>query len=443
MNLFEIELNKNIKKNAPLADKMRPERLDEFVGQEHIVGKGKILDRLIKSDRITSMVFYGPPGTGKTTLASIIANRTNMIFKELSAVTSGVKDIRNIIEETKLALENGTKTILFIDEIHRFNKSQQDALLPHVENGLITLIGATTENPYFVVNSALLSRLMIIELKSLNYNDLKELLNRALADEEKGLGKYNVNISNEATDYLIRSSEGDARSLLNSLEVAILSTDENSEGIIDLYLEDIKDSIQIKMARYDKDGDEHYNTISVFIKSMRGSDPDATLYWLAKMIHAGEDPKFIARRILILASEDIANADPNALILANSAFMAVERVGMPEARIILAQAAVYMANAPKSNSAYKGIDKALNDIRNQEILDVPKHLKDSHYKGAKTFGHGEGYLYPHDYGGYIKQNYLPEGYEDKIYYEPTEDELKRYKKENNNYFLYRYDKKNQ
>ena len=423
MDLFTLSMEEKLKRNAPLADRMRPEKIDEFVGQKHLLGEGKFLNRAIKADRITSMILYGPPGTGKTTLAMIIANTTNMRFEKLSAVTSGVKDIREVIGRAEENLKMFNKrTILFIDEIHRFNKSQQDALLPFVERGIIILIGATTENPYFEVNKALLSRAMVLVLESLKRQDLKELIDNALKNSEKGMGKYKVDIDNKAIDYLLTVAEGDGRALLNSLEIGILSTPPNENGIIYIDLETIKESIQIKTARYDKGGDEHYNTISAFIKSMRGSDPDATLYWLAKMINAGEDPKFIARRIIISASEDVGNADPNAITVATSAFNAVNVIGMPEARIVLAQAALYMATAPKSNAAYIGIDAALEDIKARAIGDVPLHLKDSHYAGSKQLGHGAEYKYPHNYeNSFVAQEYLPEEFRGKKYYNPTEN----------------------
>ncbi len=422
MDLFTLSMEEKLKKNAPLADRMRPETISEFVGQKHLLGEGKFLNRAIKADRITSMILYGPPGTGKTTLAMIIANTTNMRFEKLSAVTSGVKDIREVIARAEENLKMYNKrTILFIDEIHRFNKSQQDALLPFVERGIIILIGATTENPYFEVNKALLSRAMVLVLESLNREDLKQLIHNALENSEKGLGNYKVNLDEEAIDYLLTVAEGDGRVLLNSLEIGVLSTPPDEDEIIHIDLETIKESIQIKTARYDKGGDEHYNTISAFIKSMRGSDPDATLYWLAKMINAGEDPKFIARRIIISASEDVGNADPNAITVAISAFNAVNAIGMPEGRIVLSQAALYMATAPKSDAAYAGIDKALDDIRNKTIGDVPIHLKDSHYPGAKNLNQGQKYKNPHDYNGYIPQQYLPEEFQGKTYYNPSEN----------------------
>ncbi len=431
MDLFTLNMENQLKKNAPLADRMRPSTIEEFVGQKHILGEGKFLDRAIKADRIASMIFYGPPGTGKTTLAMIIANSTNMKFEKLSAVTSGVKDIREVIHRAEEGLKLYNKrTILFIDEIHRFNKAQQDALLPFVERGIIILIGATTENPYFEVNKALLSRMMVIPLKPLGKKDIYDIILNALKDEDRGLGKYKVNISDEAIDYLITISDGDGRIALNSLEIAVLSTSEDSEGIINIDLDTIKECILVKSAKYDKSGDEHYDTISAFIKSMRGSDPDATLYWLAKMINAGEDPKFIARRIIICASEDVGNADPQALMVAVAAFNAVDVIGMPEGRIVLAQAAVYVACAPKSNASYIGINKALEDIRNKPIGKVPGHLKDASYKGAASFGHGKGYKYPHDYkNAYIKQQYLPDEYLDAKYYRPTNNGYEKIIKE--------------
>lgn len=431
MDLFTLNMENQLKKNAPLADRMRPSTIEEFVGQKHILGEGKFLNRAIKADRITSMIFYGPPGTGKTTLAMIIANSTNMNFEKLSAVTSGVKDIREVIHRAEEGLKLYNKrTILFIDEIHRFNKAQQDALLPFVERGIIILIGATTENPYFEVNKALLSRMMVVSLKPLGKKDIYDIILNALKDEERGVGKYKVNISDEAIDYLITISDGDGRIALNSLEIAVLSTPEDNEGIINIDLDTIKECILVKSAKYDKSGDEHYDTISAFIKSMRGSDPDATLYWLAKMINAGEDPKFIARRIIICASEDVGNADPQALMVAVAAFNAVDVIGMPEGRIVLAQAAVYVACAPKSNASYIGINKALEDIRNKPIGKVPGHLKDASYKGAASFGHGKGYKYPHDYkNAYIKQQYLPDEYLDAKYYRPTNNGYEKIIKE--------------
>jgi ATPase related to the helicase subunit of the Holliday junction resolvase len=352
------------RKNAPLSDRLRPRKIEDFVGQEHIIGEGKFLTRAIKADRISSMIFYGPPGTGKTTLAMVIANSTKMNFEKISAVTSGVKEIREVINKAEESLKSSNKrTILFIDEIHRFNKAQQDALLPFVEKGIIILIGATTENPYFEINKALLSRMMVIELKPLSRDELNVLLDRALHDKEYGLGNLNIDIADDAIDYLLTVADGDARVLLNSLEIGALSTEPLADGIRHISLDDIKNSIQIKSFKYDKGSDEHYDTISAFIKSMRGSDPDAAVFYLAKMLNAGEDPKFIARRIMIAASEDVGNADPNAIVIATNAFYAVNAIGMPEARIILSQATIYVACAPKSNSSYLAINSALEDIK--------------------------------------------------------------------------------
>lgn len=431
MDMFTMAMEDSLKRNAPLADRMRPQTINEFVGQQHLIGDGNFLNRAIKADRITSMILFGPPGTGKTTLAMIIVNSTNMRFEKLSAVTSGVKDIREVINKAEEDLKFYNKrTILFIDEIHRFNKAQQDALLPFVERGIIILIGATTENPYFEVNKALLSRCMVLTLEHLEKEDLLNLLNRALTDKEKGLGNYNVDIDKESIEYLITVADGDARVLLNSLEIGVLSTPSDEKGLIKIDLDTIRECIQVKKARYDKDGDEHYDTVSAFIKSMRGTDPNATMYWLAKMINAGEDPKFIARRIIIASSEDVGNADPTALQVAVSAFNAVSIIGMPEGRIPLAQAALYVATAPKSNSSMVAIDGALEDIKNLETANVPLHLKDAHYKGAERLGHGKDYKYPHDYPfNYIPQDYLPEEFKDKKYYAPTENGLEKEIKE--------------
>jgi len=441
MDLFTLNMESQLKKNAPLADRMRPRNISEFVGQSHILGEGKFLNRAIKADRLNSMIFYGPPGTGKTTLAMIIANTTNMHFEKLSAVTSGVKDIREVVHNAEERLKlYSNRSILFIDEIHRFNKAQQDALLPFVERGIIILIGATTENPYFEVNKALLSRMMVIPLYPLKNQDIEKIVINGLKDKDRGLGNFKVNINRDAMDYLITISDGDGRLALNSLEIAVLSTPKDREGIINIDLDTIKECILVKSAKYDKGGDEHYDTISAFIKSMRGSDPDATLYWLAKMINAGEDPKFIARRIIICASEDVGNADPNALVVATSAFQAVNVIGMPEGRIILAQAALYVACAPKSNAVYMGIDKALSDIRNKPMGKVPGHLKDASYSGAKNLGYGKGYRYPHDFNNsYVKQQYLPNGYEDVKYYNPTNN---GYEKEIKKYLSKLFDKEN-
>lgn len=430
MDLFEYNRSLQGGKDAPLAARMRPVTLEEFVGQEHIVGKGKLLYRAIKSDRLSSVVFYGPPGTGKTTLAKIIANTTKSKFRQINATTAGIKDIKETVEDAKADLGMyGTKTILFIDEIHRFNKSQQDALLPHVEDGTLILIGATTENPYFEVNKALVSRSIIFELHQLEDKDIKKLLQRALTDIDKGMGAYNAEMDEDAMSFLANTANGDARTALNALELAVLTTDPEN-GKIHITLEVAEECIQKRALNYDKDGDNHYDTISAFIKSMRGSDPDAALYYLAKMIYAGEDPKFIARRVVICASEDVGNADPHALQVAVAAMEAVNFIGMPEGRIPLAQAVSYVACAPKSNAAYLGIDKALSDVRNIRIKSVPPHLKDAHYSGAKELEHGIGYKYAHDYPGhYVEQQYLPDELVGTVYYAPTDNGIERRIKE--------------
>ena len=430
MDLFEYNRQKNMEKESPLASRLRPKTLEEFCGQEHIVGKGCLLYRAIKADRISSVIFYGPPGTGKTTLAKIIANTTKSIFTQLNATTSGIKDIKDVIDRAKYDMgATGQKTILFIDEIHRFNKSQQDSLLPHVEDGTIILIGATTENPYFEVNKALVSRSIIFELKPLTKNDIKTIIKRALYDKERGMGIYNCDITEEALDFMADVSNGDARTALNALELAVLTTEKSADDKIHIDISIAQECIQKRALNYDKDGDNHYDTVSAFIKSMRGSDPDAAIYYLAKMIYAGEDPKFIARRIVICASEDVGNADPHALQVAVSAAQAVNFIGMPESRIILAQAVIYIACAPKSNASYLAIDKALEDVKNVSIKTVPPHLKDCHYSGSSELGH-IGYKYAHDYPGhYVKQQYLPDELLDKVYYEPTENGIERKIKE--------------
>ena len=430
MDLFEYNRSLQGGQDAPLAARMRPVTLEEFVGQEHIVGKGKLLYRAIKSDRLSSVVFYGPPGTGKTTLAKIIANTTKSKFRQINATTAGIKDIKETVEDAKADLGMyGTKTILFIDEIHRFNKSQQDALLPHVEDGTLVLIGATTENPYFEVNKALVSRSIVFELHQLEDKDIKKLLHRALTDVERGMGAYNAEMDEDAMNFLANTANGDARTALNALELAVLTTDPE-DGKIHITLEVAEECIQKRALNYDKDGDNHYDTISAFIKSMRGSDPDAALYYLAKMIYAGEDPKFIARRVVICASEDVGNADPHALQVAVAAMEAVNFIGMPEGRIPLAQAVSYVACAPKSNAAYLGIDKALSDVRNIRIKTVPPHLKDAHYSGSKDLGHGIGYKYAHDYPNhYVEQQYLPDELLGTVYYAPTDNGVERRIKE--------------
>ena len=427
MNLFDPSQNETLKKGLPLAVRMRPRNLDEFIGQNHIVGEGRLLRRAIQADQLSSVIFYGPPGTGKTTLAKVIANTTTSYFHQLNAVTSGVADIRNVIKEAKDRLGMyEKKTILFIDEIHRFNKSQQDALLPHVEEGIITLIGATTENPYFEVNTALISRSRIFKFDPLEDKDVEDLTIRALQDEERGLGKYKVMLEERALKHLVEVSHGDVRVAVNALELAVLTTLPDDSGLRHITLEVAEESIQKRAIQYDKSGDNHYDTVSAFIKSMRGSDPDGTLYWLAKMIYAGEDPKFIARRIMIHAAEDVGLADPQALVIATSAAQAVERIGFPEARIILAQACLYIALAPKSNSVIKGIDSALAAIGKNKDVSIPLHLKDAHYKGAKDLGHGRSYRYPHDFqGNWVEQEYLPKGLQNVQFYKASDQKVER------------------
>lgn len=407
---------------------MRPRNLDEYCGQQHILAPGMLLRRAIEADRIQSLIFYGPPGTGKTSLAQIIARQTKCKFERLSGVESNVADMRRVLQGATNRLENtGQTTILFVDEIHRFNKSQQDVLLPDVESGVIRLIGATTHNPFFFVNSPLVSRSQIFELKPLSEDDLFELIARALMDAERGIGYLKIKIAKEAAQHLARVADGDARKALNSLEIAALTTAPESDGTIRITMEVAEQCIQKKAIVYDGDGDAHYDTISAFIKSMRGSDPDATLYWLAKMIHAGEDPRFISRRILICAAEDVGLADPMALVLAQAAHQVAEFIGWPEARIPIAEAAIYIATANKSNSAYKAIDAALEDVRSGRTLPVPEHLRDGSYTGAKRLGHGSGYQYAHDgEGHFVPQNYLTEM---RRYYEPTEQGVEKKIKE--------------
>ena len=410
-----MELFKEEGSVAPLAYRMCPANLDEYAGQRHILGPGKLLRRAIEADRIISIILYGPPGTGKTALARIIAEKTKSHFEWLNAATIGLDEIRKVIQQAKIRKGKGGKTIVFLDEIHRFNKLQQDALLPDVEEGNITLISATVENPFFYVNSALLSRSQIFELKPLSEEDILGILRRALSDRERGVGNFNIVADEKALQHIARMSDGDARKALSALELAALTTPPESDGETRITVPVAEESIQKKVVVYDKKGDQHYDTISAFIKSMRGSDPDAAVYYLAKMIYAGEDPRFIARRIVICASEDVGNADPNALVVAVSALRAVEFVGMPEAKIPLAQATIYIAKAPKSNASYAAIEAALKDISTQETMEVPDHLKDSHYPGAGKLGHGEGYKYPHDYGGHVEQDYLKKK---KKYYNP-------------------------
>ena len=423
MDIFDYMRQEEQKKEAPLASRIRPKTLDEFVGQEHILGPGKLLYRAIKADKLSSVIFYGPPGTGKTTLAMVIANSTSAVFEELNASTSGKKDMESVIEKAKNTLGmHGKKTILFIDEIHRFNKSQQDFLLPHVENGTIILIGATTENPYFEVNSALVSRSNIFELKPLSKENIKELILRAVYNEEKGMGSFRAEITDEAADFLAGMAEGDARKALNAIELGILSTERNSEtGKIEITLSVAEECIQRRAIRYDKTGDNHYDIISAFIKSMRGSDPDAAVYYLAKMLYAGESVTFIARRIMICACEDVGNADPQAIQVAVACAQAVERVGMPESQIILAHAAIYVATAPKSNAIVNAIFAANGAVKEYSNAEVPPYLKDAHYKGSVELGH-VGYKYAHDYpNNYVDQKYLPKELEGQVFYHPGDN----------------------
>jgi len=407
----------------PLAARMRPRNLDEFVGQEHIVGPGKLLRRAIETDEIGSAIFWGPPGCGKSSLAAVIAETTKSLFEKYSAVTSGVADIRRVIRDaTERRKLYGQNTILLVDEIHRFNKAQQDAFLPHVENGTIVLIGATTENPYFEVNSPLISRSRIFRFEQLTNEQVERIIRMALGDKERGLAGWNVEVDDEAMAHLVNIANGDARGGLNALEMAALTVPPDKKGRRRVTLEVAEEAIQQRALKYDKDGDNHYDVISAFIKSMRGSDPDAALYWLARMIYAGEDPRFIARRIVIQAAEDVGNADPMALVVATAAAHAVEYVGMPEAQIPLAQAAIYLACAPKSNASYVGISRALKDVAEKRAEPVPVHLRDTNYRGAARLGHGKGYKYPHDYpGNYVEQNYTPDGAKSQPYYEPSDN----------------------
>jgi len=412
MSLF----NKHENLKDPLAYRMAPKTLEEHTGQEHILGKGKLLRRAIEADRITSLILYGPPGTGKTALAQVIANKTNAHFEWLNAATVGLDELRRVIKKARTEKKAGIKTILFLDEIHRFNKLQQDALLPDVEEGNITLIAATVENPFFYVNSALLSRSQVFELKPLLTEDVLKILHRALSDKERGLGNFNISAERGSLEHIAKMSDGDARKALSALEIAALTTEPDENGKITITKEIAEESIQKKAVVYDKKGDQHYDTISAFIKSMRGSDPDAAIYYLAKMLYAGEDPRFIARRVVICAAEDVGLKDPMALVLATSALRAIEFVGMPEARIPLAEAVIYIANAPKGNAAYVAIDEAMKDIAEEETMEVPDHLKGSSYPSAKKLGRGEGYKYPHDYPeGKVEQEYIKKK---KKYYRP-------------------------
>ena len=423
MDLFDYMRENSMKENSPLAQRMRPRNLDEVVGQRHIIGPDKLLYRAIKADKLSSIIFYGPPGTGKTTLAKVIANTTSADFRQINATVAGKKDMEDVVAAAKNNMGMyGRKTILFVDEIHRFNKGQQDYLLPFVEDGTLILIGATTENPYFEVNSALISRSIIFELKALEKEDILSLIHTAVYDKERGMGAYDAVIDEDAAEFLADLANGDARNALNAVELGIMSTNRSEDGKIHITLEVAEECIQKRVIRYDKTGDNHYDTVSAFIKSMRGSDPDAALYYLARMLYAGEDIKFIARRIMICASEDVGNADPQALVVAVAACEAIERVGMPEAQIILGQAVTYIATAPKSNAACVGIDKAMAQVANEKTAAIPPHLQDAHYKSAAKLGHGTGYLYAHDYPmHYVKQQYLPDTLVGRKFYEPTDN----------------------
>lgn len=422
MDLFDYMRETTQEKESPLASRLRPTTLEEVVGQQHIIGKDKLLYRAIKADKLSSVIFYGPPGTGKTTLAKVIAHTTSAEFTQINATVAGKKDMEEVVNKAKqLKGMYQKRTILFIDEIHRFNKGQQDYLLPFVEDGTIILIGATTENPYFEVNGALLSRSSVFELRPLSKEEVKTLLLRAVSDEKKGLGSYHAEIEEDALEFLADLSGGDARSALNAVELGVLTTERSGDGKIHITLDVASECIQKRVVRYDKTGDNHYDTISAFIKSMRGSDPDAAVYYLAKMLYAGEDIKFIARRIMICASEDVGNADPMALTVAVSAAQAVERIGMPEAQIILSQAVLYVATAPKSNAACNAIYAATANVKQYKTT-VPAHLQDAHYRGSKNLGHGVGYKYAHDYPKhYVRQQYLPDEIKDAVFYEPGEN----------------------
>lgn len=420
-NIFEYMRGNDMEKEAPLAARMRPRTLEEVVGQEHIVGKDKLLYRAIKADKIRSVIFYGPPGTGKTTLAKVIANTTSAEFTQLNATVAGKKDMEEVVAKAK---DNqgmyGKHTILFIDEIHRFNKGQQDYLLPFVEDGTLILIGATTENPYFEVNGALLSRSIIFELKPIPRAAVKELIKKAVYDPDRGMGAYDADIEEDALEFLADISGGDARQAMNAIELGIMTTERGQDGRIHITLDVAQECIQKRAVRYDKSGDSHYDTISAFIKSMRGSDPDAAVYYLARMIYAGENAAFIARRIMICAAEDVGNADPNALVVATNASLAVERIGMPEGQIILAQAAAYVACAPKSNASCEAVFQAMEVVKQTGNLKIPSHLQDAHYKGAAKLGRGTGYLYAHDYPNhYVEQQYLPYELSGKEFYRPS------------------------
>ena len=439
MDIFQMMEQKNKEKESPLAARLRPRTIDEVVGQEHILAKDKLLYRAIKADKLSSVIFYGPPGTGKTTLAKVIANTTKSEFCQINATVAGKKDMEEVVEAAKKNLGGfGRKTILFIDEIHRFNKGQQDYLLPFVEDGTIVLIGATTENPYFEVNQALISRSAIFELKPLSPEAVGTLIDRALNDKINGLGSFNADITKEAKEFLMDQADGDARRALNALELGVMTTERSADGIIHITLEVLEECIQQRGIKFDKDGDNHYDTISAFIKSMRGSDPDAAIYYLSKMMYAGESVTFIARRMMICASEDVGNADPQALTVATSAALAVERVGMPEAQLILSQAAIYIATAPKSNACTIALEKATQAVEEFGNLPIPPHLQDAHYKAASKLGHGVGYKYSHNYkNNYVEQQYLPYELTDTEFYKPSsngyevkiDEHMKRIKKE--------------
>ncbi len=422
MDLFDYMEAKQKEKDSPLASRLRPRTLEEVVGQEHIIGKDKMLYRAIRADKLGSVIFYGPPGTGKTTLAKVIANTTKAAFTQINATIAGKKDMEAVVASAKETLGMyGRRTILFIDEIHRFNKGQQDYLLPFVEDGTLVLIGATTENPYFEVNGALLSRSIIFELRPLSTEDVRTLIVRALTDKERGLGSFNAAIDDDALAFLSDVAGGDARNALNAVELAVLTTEPDADGKIHITLPVASECIQKRVVKYDKKGDNHYDTISAFIKSMRGSDPDAAVYYLAKMLYAGEDVKFIARRIMICASEDVGNADPMAMVVASSAAASVERVGMPESQLILSQAAIYVACAPKSNACTNAVFAALRAVKETNVAQVPAHLQDAHYGGSAKLGHGVGYLYAHDFPNhYVRQQYLPDELVGSTFYEPTE-----------------------
>ncbi len=432
MDIFDYARNINSEKESPLASRLRPKSLEQVVGQEHIIGEGKLLYRAIKADKISSVIFYGPPGTGKTTLAKVIANTTSAAFCQINATVAGKKEMEAVVETAKQTMAaSGKKTILFIDEIHRFNKGQQDYLLPFVEDGTVILVGATTENPYFEVNTALISRSIIFELKPLSVENIKILIHRAVDDKENGMGIYNAVIDDDAVDFLAQLANGDARTALNAVELGVLTTERSEDEKIHITLQVAEQCIQKRALRYDKNGDNHYDTISAFIKSMRGSDPDAAVYYLAKMLYAGESVDFIARRIMICAAEDVGMANPQALVVATSAAEAVHKVGMPEARIILSEAVIYVATSPKSNASYNAVSRAMETVKNTITAKVPPHLMDAHYKGSKKLGHGIGYKYAHDYPNhYVKQQYLPEELEGTRFYEPGdlgyEKEVKKY-----------------